>query len=122
LWEGTTKNLFVVARGQWSTLAATLALECFSGLIPVVLLVLPRRPRPQASIAAWTNRVAVGLVALSYGCYLRVLHVPLRYVALYPLSALLGSLIFLDSARLVSVRHSVRWKGRSVDARFLLSR
>ncbi len=122
LWEGTTKNLFVVARGRWSTLAATLALECFSGLIPMVLLVLPRRPRPQASIAAWTNRVAVGLVALSYGRYLRVLNVPLRYVALYPLSALLGSLIFLDSARLVSVRRSVRWKGRSVDARFLLSR
>ena len=122
LWEGTTKNLFVVARGRWSTLTATLALEYLSGLIPVVLLVRPRRPRLQASIAVWTNRVAVGLIALSYGCYLRVLNVPLRYVALYPLSALLGSLIFLDSARLVSVRRSVTWKGRSVDARFLLSR
>jgi len=41
LWEGTTKNLFVVARGRWSTLGATLALEWLSGLIPVALTSTP---------------------------------------------------------------------------------
>jgi len=120
LWEGTTKNLFVVARGRWSTMTATLALEALSGLIPVVMLVLPRHRKPQSKIATWANSVAVGLVILSYGRYLHIIGVPSRYVALYPLSALLASLIFLDSARLISVRRSVRWKGRSVDARFLL--
>jgi chlorobactene glucosyltransferase len=122
LWEGTTKNLFVVARSRWSTLTATLAFEWFSGLIPVALLAFSWRSRSRGKVSMWLNRVAVGLVALSYGRYLRVIGVPLRYVALYPFSSVLASLIFLDSARLVSVRRSVMWKGRSVDARLLMSR
>ncbi len=117
LWEGASKNLFVVARGRWSTLVAVLALEWLYGLIPVTLLALPRRPRGRVPL--WANRIAVALVALSYGRYLRVVGVPLRYVALYPLSALLASLVFLDSARKVRLRGSVTWKGRAIDMRTL---
>jgi len=122
LWEGTTKNLFVVARGRWSTLAATLALEWLSGLIPVALLALPRHSQSQSKVEKWVNRIAVGLVALSYGRYLRIIGTPIRYVALYPLSAVIASLLFLDSARLVAVRRSVKWKGRLIDAQFLMPR
>jgi chlorobactene glucosyltransferase len=119
LWEGASKNLFVVARGRWSTMMTVLALEWLSGLIPAALLALPRRT--QGRVSVWVNRVAVGLLALSYGRYLRVVNVPLRYVALYPLSALLASLVFFDSARKVRLRGSVEWKGRAVDMRPLFS-
>jgi hypothetical protein len=63
----------------------------------------------------WLNWLAVSLVAISYGRYLRMIGVPVRYVALYPLSAVLASLLFVDSARKVSGRRSATWKGRTVE-------
>ena len=87
LWEGVGKNLFAVARGSWVTMLAVLAIEWFYGVVPVVLCVLPllRRRRARAPmreqtaywpVVVWLNRLAVSLVALPYGRYLRVLAVP----------------------------------------------
>jgi chlorobactene glucosyltransferase len=117
LWEGTTKNLFLVARRSWLQTLFVIGNEWLYGLVPCGLLVnrlLNRRGHKSERLSWILNIGAVGLVfALHYRISTNM-HTGKFYGFLYPVAAVLSGLNLLHSAFKITFQKKVQWKGRDI--------
>lgn len=115
LWEGVSKNMFLVARKDWARVLGVVGAEFAYGILPTLTLfsrIVSRKQKSRLSLIL--NTIAVVLQLGLHSEINRSLHVPRRYTALYPLAAVITSLITFNSAIKTSLRKSVEWKGRTI--------
>lgn len=113
LWESVSKNLFLVGRKSWLTVAYVIGIECLYGLAPTGLFITSLiNAKNQSRTTRLLNLTAIAFLVGLHSELGAIFHVPRRYALLYPLSAVLTSLIMLDSAIRVSLHRAIRWKGR----------
>lgn len=115
IWESVSKNIFVVGRKSWFTVAFVVGVEALYGLTPIGMFLanLTRNKEQNRTIQSF-NLLAIGLLIGLHSELGAIFRVPRRYALLYPVSAILTSLIMLISAFRVTFRHAVSWKGREV--------
>ena len=115
LWESVSKNMFVVGRKSWLTVAYVVGIEWLYGLLPVGLLAAGLiSGKSQSQTARLINLVSIAFLIGLHAELGAMFQVPRRYGLLYPISAVLTSLIMFDSALKVRFRKAVSWKGREV--------
>ncbi|HEX2912220.1 MAG TPA: glycosyltransferase [Chloroflexia bacterium] len=116
LWEGVSKNMFLVAHKDWSKILAVVGIEYLYGILPTWTLIRRlRNPKPKFNLSLALNLIAVVLQLGLHSEVNRNLQVPRSYIVFYPLAALITSLITFNSAIKTELRKSVEWKGRTIE-------
>ncbi len=120
LWEGIGKNLALVAEGNWAGIGFIAAFEFFYGLVPfwnLLSFFTSIFKTPGQKFEKKKIILNLGPVILVYCLQARVnlsLKIPLKYVLLYPFSAVFSIILLFDSAFKTTFHRKIRWKGREI--------
>ena len=114
VWASNRRIWFFAVRQNWASLLFVLAVEWLT-LLPVALLVYHLIWRRQMDVLWKLNICAVCAIVAQNVLLLRVLHSPVFYAFLHPVSVILSSAIVVDSAVNIGIRRTVSWK-KSCDA------
>ncbi len=117
-WESISKNWFLVARRRWTRALFVLVFESCYCLLPLLMLLASFFGKKESSLSKALNVTAVGFSILLYNEMLQIYRAPRHYALLYPVAAVLDTLIVLHSVYKVGVQQSISWKDRQVKIEF----
>jgi chlorobactene glucosyltransferase len=126
IWEGASKNLFLVGKGSWAKVVFVIGVEWLYGCMPFILLgwqgqkLVAKSKKSDLSKLGWLlNGLASASVLSFYGYSSKRLGVPAYYGLLYPFSAWVSSTILINSAVQIGILKKVRWKDRTIALSFV---
>jgi chlorobactene glucosyltransferase len=131
-WVSVTKNIFIIAHKSWRVTAYVIIVEWLYGLFPLLSLILKllemRNRKREGSNGAlggeekkrqggWMlSAVASALVFAVYTYMTKAGKIPRRYGLLYPLAAVVNTVMMLHSAWMSSTK-GIRWRDRTIEVK-----
>jgi chlorobactene glucosyltransferase len=117
LWEGVSKNMFVVADRKWDRIAFLLIIEWIYGLLPFFVLLKQlgkKGTNSKLALSKLLNYLSVVLIIIFHNQINKSLKIPAIYSFFYPAAAVISSVITLYSALKIQFGKKVNWKGRNI--------